>query len=124
MHVRCGSTPRGDLGEKKDIDKDKEFDAFISFSHKDQHLVIPELIDRDIDKGLSAIQRFEITISHQAWIFWIEAIPKAVYPLQIHNKLSTVLVLSNYRKLREMCKNRFSPRATNQTKFSACFVAS
>ncbi|GIX87338.1 protein toll [Caerostris extrusa] len=43
----CGSTPHGVTWVKeKDIDKDKEFDAFISFSHKDQDLVIPELIEQ------------------------------------------------------------------------------
>ncbi|GIY01971.1 protein toll [Caerostris darwini] len=39
--------------KEKDIDRDKEFDAFISFSHKDQDLVIQELIEvieqKDLD---------------------------------------------------------------------------
>ncbi|GIY27061.1 protein toll [Caerostris extrusa] len=46
MHVKVWLYSHGVTWVKeKDIDKDKEFDAFISFSHKDQDLVIPELIN-------------------------------------------------------------------------------
>ncbi|GIY57034.1 protein toll [Caerostris darwini] len=34
--------------KEKDIDRDKEFDVFISFSHKDQDLVIQELIEESV----------------------------------------------------------------------------
>ncbi|GIX95507.1 protein toll [Caerostris darwini] len=47
MHVKVWLYSHGVTWVKeKDIDKDKEFDAFISFSHKDQDLVIPELIEQ------------------------------------------------------------------------------
>ncbi|GIX95490.1 protein toll [Caerostris darwini] len=47
MHVKVWLYSHGVTWVKeKDIDKDKEFDAFISFSHKDQDVVIPELIEQ------------------------------------------------------------------------------
>ncbi|GIY48095.1 protein toll [Caerostris extrusa] len=47
MHVKVWLYSRGVTWVKeKDIDRDKEFDAFISFSHQDQDLVIPELIEQ------------------------------------------------------------------------------
>ncbi|GIY00709.1 protein toll [Caerostris extrusa] len=47
MHVKVWLYSHGVTWVKeKDIDKDKEFDAFISFSHQDQDLVIPELIEQ------------------------------------------------------------------------------
>ncbi|GIY98296.1 protein toll [Caerostris extrusa] len=47
MHVKVWLYTHGFTWVKeKDIDTDKEFDAFISFSHKDQDLVIPELIEQ------------------------------------------------------------------------------
>ncbi|GIY21914.1 protein toll [Caerostris darwini] len=45
MHVKVWLYSHGVTWVKeKDIDRDKQYDAFISFSHKDQNLVIMELI--------------------------------------------------------------------------------
>ncbi|GIY01973.1 protein toll [Caerostris darwini] len=47
--------------KEKDIGRDKEFDAFISFSYKDQDLVIPELIEGEFFARSSQLryERFE-----------------------------------------------------------------
>ncbi|GIX95171.1 protein toll [Caerostris extrusa] len=52
---------RSDLSQGKDIDRDKEFDAFISFSYKDQDLVIQELIEGECFARSSQLRydRFE-----------------------------------------------------------------
>ncbi|GIY98304.1 protein toll [Caerostris extrusa] len=47
MHVMVWLYSHGVTWVKeKDIDRDKEFDAFISFSHEDEDIVIPELIEQ------------------------------------------------------------------------------
>ncbi|GIY01976.1 hypothetical protein CDAR_298031 [Caerostris darwini] len=47
--------------KENDIDRDKEFDAFISFSYKDQDLVIQELIEGEFFARSSQLRydRFE-----------------------------------------------------------------
>ncbi|GIY27069.1 protein toll [Caerostris extrusa] len=56
--------PRVTWVKEKDIDKDKEFDAFISFSHKDQDLVIPELIDRIRSEAVYPLQALSAGRTH------------------------------------------------------------
>ncbi|GIX95515.1 protein toll [Caerostris darwini] len=102
MHVKVWLYSHGVTWVKeKDIDKDKEFDAFISFSHKDQDLVIPELIDL-IEVKYPKVKLF---------IHYKHFLPGELIQLNIiraiHISKRTVLVLSKSFLESEWCMFEF-----------------
>ncbi|GIX87348.1 protein toll [Caerostris extrusa] len=87
--------------KEKDIDRDKEFDAFISFSHKDQDLVIPELIEKIEARDLKV----------KLFIHYKHFLPGELIQLNIMRAIQvskrTVLVLSKSFLESEWCMFEF-----------------
>ncbi|GIZ05154.1 protein toll [Caerostris extrusa] len=83
-----GEGHRQGQGGEKDIDRDKKFDAFISFSYKDQDLVIQELIEGEFFARHSQLRydRYEDSDRRERPGYQVVPSLQTLPPRRIHTK--------------------------------------